>query len=284
MPRATVESENRHLFDLVRVIDRLGYTNSFGFDNLRRLVAQTNALGRVTHFSYCTCGSLDSTQDAAGNITSFFYDNLGRQTNAIFPDNTSVTYSYDLLGRLTNTVDSFGTSVTNWFNNHGLLTVSSNAFGQVFLASFDALDRATNAVDANGVTVTNTFDLLSRPLTRGHPDNGVERWGYTPNVPGVTSYTNQLGTNVVLYAYDALGRKTNEVYPGLMTNRFAYGPSGDLLALTDGKGQVTSWGYDAYGRPTAKTNAANTDFLTWEKARARPPQRPRRISPPNRFR
>jgi len=54
--------------------------------------------------------------------------------------------------------------------------------------------------------------------------------------------------------------------------------------LTDAKGQVTSWGYDAYGRPTAKTNAANTDFLTWEKARARPPQRPRRISPPNRFR
>ena len=267
-PDGTFVTNTFDKLDLVRVIDRLGYTNSLGYDASRRLIAATNAFSTVTRFGYCDCGSPEYVTNAFGSslqqVTHFVHDLQGNRIAAFFPDGTSVTNRYDAWGRLTNTVDSFGTSVTNWFNNHGLLTVSSNAFGQVFLASFDALDRATNAVDANGVTVTNTFDLLSRPLTRGHPDNGVERWGYTPNVPGVTSYTNQLGTNVVLYAYDALGRKTNEVYPGLMTNRFAYGPSGDLLALTDGKGQVTSWGYDAQGRTTSKTNAAGTEVFRYQ--------------------
>ena len=64
-------------------------------------------------------------------------------------------------------------------------------------------------------------------------------------------------------AYDVLGRKTNEVNPGQTTNRFAYTGGGDLRTLTDGKGQVTSWGYDAYGRPITKTNAASAKVLTW---------------------
>jgi RHS repeat-associated protein len=88
-------------------------------------------------------------------------------------------------------------------------------------------------------------------LTRLYPDGGRERYGYTLNVTGATSYTNQI-TNVVLYAYDALNRKTNEVYLGVSTNKFAYSGAGDLLTLTDGNGDKTSWNYDFYGRVTNK--------------------------------
>ncbi len=37
------------------------------------------------------------------------------------------------------------------------------------------------------------LDNLNRPLSRGYPDGGVEHWGYTLNVSGATSYTNQIG-------------------------------------------------------------------------------------------
>jgi len=108
-----------------------------------------------------------------------------------------------------------------------------------------------------------TYDNLNRLLTRHYPDNGVETFGYTPNVSGPTCYTNQI-TNVVTYAYDALSRKTNEVTVGVTTTTFAYNGAGDLLTLTDGKNQTTTWNYDQYGRVTGKLDANNTNLFVYQ--------------------
>jgi RHS repeat-associated protein len=260
-PDGTFVTNTYDKLDLVRSVDRLGYPTSFGYNPIRQMTAATNALGFYTLYDYCSCGSLNWVRDAANNFTFFYYDNAGRQTNVVYADGYAVTSYYNLLGQPTNVVDSAGASVTNYYNNQGLLAASSNAFGRVSAAIYDALDRATNAVDANAVTITNTFDNLSRLLARGYPDGGIERYGYTPNYPGVTSYTNQLGTNVVNYAYDALGRKTNEVYPGIATNQFTYSGAGDLLTLTDGKNQTTTWHFDEYGRTTNKVDATSAEIF-----------------------
>jgi len=246
--------------DLARVVDRIGFTNSYAYDSMRRKVAEANALGATTLYNYCSCGSLNWIQDAASNRTYFFYDNLGRTINVAYPDLFSVTNNYNLLGQLTNVIDSAGSSTTNWFNNQGLQIAVSNAFGLVSRVIYDALDRATNTVDANGVSVSTTYDNLNRPLSRTYPDNGAETFGYTFDVSAMSSYTNQIG-NLVLYAYDPAGRKTNEIYPGVMSNSFAYSPVGDLLTLNDGKNQTTTWSYDQYGRVTNKHNRGTNLFL-----------------------
>ena len=80
--------------------------------------------------------------------------------------------------------------------NKRLAAAMSNVLGQVQATTYDILDRATNSVDVNGVTITNAFDNLNRLLTRGYPDGGVEKFVYTANIAGVTSYTNQLGSKV----------------------------------------------------------------------------------------
>ena len=121
----------------------------------------------------------------------------------------------------------------------------------------------TNSVNANGVSINTTCDNLGRPLTHSYPDNGVEQFGYTFNVPGMTGYTNQIG-NAMLYAYDAMGRKTNEVSVGVTTNQFAYDGAGDLLTLTDGKNQATTWHYDSFGRVTNKVDAANVVAFAYQ--------------------
>ena len=160
-------------------------------------------------------------------------------------------------------LDSASVTVTNFYNNQGLRVASSNYFGRLQAITYDALDRATNVVDANGVTITNTYDNLNRLLTRGYPDGGVERWGYTTNIAGVTSYTNQLESNVVNYSYDPLGRKTNEVYPGIATNSFAYNAGGDLTSLTDGNSHRTTWTYDRLGRVSTKADHNGTNLFTY---------------------
>jgi len=246
--------------DLIQVVDRMGFTNSYAYDSLRRRIAETNALGAPTVYNYCLCGSLNWIQDAAGNYTHFFYDNLGRTINVVYPDLYSVTNNYNLLGQFTNITDSAGSSTTNWFNNQGLQIAVSNAFGLVTSTIYDALDRPTNTTDADGVTVSTTCDNLNRQLSRAYPDNGLETFGYALNVSAMTSYTNQIG-NVVLYAYDPAGRKTNEAYPGVTTNGLTYTPASDLLTLTDGKNQTTTWRYDQFGRVTNKLDNLGTNLF-----------------------
>src|SRR5207247_1053396 len=106
-------------------------------------------------------------------------------------------------------------------------------------------------------------DNLDRLLTRTYPDTGAEKFGYTVNVSGLTSYTNQLG-NVWTYAYDAAGRKTNEIGVGVYTNGFTYKPASDLVTLKDGKSQVTTWNYDLYGRVTNKLDQASVEILRYK--------------------
>ena len=232
---------NRYFYDkldLVKIVDRLGHTTSFGYNSVRQQIAETNALGTVTGYSYCLCGSPDSVTNAVGTAleqtTQSNHDYEGRPTFVLYPDNSSFTYYYDPLGRVTNVLDAARHGVTNYFNNQRLLVVTSNYYGRSTAVTYDVLDRPRSVVDANGVTIINTYDKLGRPLSRSCPDAGEENFGYLPNVAGLTSYKNQLGVHVVQYAYDPLGRKVQEVFPGIATNSYAYDGAGSLTSLTDG--------------------------------------------------
>jgi len=247
--------------DLVQVIDRMGFTNSFGYDPLRRKIAETNALGYYTLYSYCNCGSLDSIRDAAGNTNVFFYDNAGRLLNTVYADGFSTTNNFNLIGQTTNTIDSGGYSVTNWFNNQGLLYAVTTAAGNQQFVDFDILDRATNSVDSEGVSTSMTYDNLDRLLARAFPDGGVEHFGYSPR--GLVAYTNQIGLSN-FFTFDALGRKTLETNANNEVIRSTNNAAGDLLSLTDGKGQTTRWNYDQYGRVTNKLDQLSAEILRYK--------------------
>ena len=246
--------------DLTGTQDRMGYWTYYGYDALRRRTAVTNALGNVTLYNYCTCGSLESVLDAGGNLTQYSYDNQGNLINTVLTNTATAdgfaTYkTYNLLRQVVTAGDSTGSWVTNYYNNQGLITSVQNAFGTVASYTYDILDRVTGSVDANGVSISTAYDQLNRPLTRSYPDSGVEKLGYTFGYSGVAGFTNQIG-NVTIYGYDAMNRKTFERFMGGTTNQFIYDGAGDLLALTDGKNQTTTWHYDSFGRVTNKVDAA----------------------------
>ncbi len=262
-PDGSIISNQYTWLDLTATEDRMGNWTYFGYDNMRRNTTITNALSNITINTYCTCGELESIMDAATNLTQFFYDNQGNLTNTVRADGYSTIKTYNLLRQVVTISDGAGDSVTNTYNNQGLITTVKNAAGTAATYAYDILNRVTNSVNADGVSINMTYDNLGRPLTRSYPDNGVEKSGYTLNVSGMTSYTNQIG-NVMLYAYDAMGRKTNEVSVGVTTNQFVYDGAGDLLTLTDGKNQATTWHYDSFGRLTNKVDAAGVVAFVYQ--------------------
>lgn len=251
------------ILDLTATKDRLGHWTYFGYDGVRRKIAETNANSVVNRYGYCDCGTLLSVTNAwntpAQFVTSFGYDNQGNRIYTTYPDMT-ITNWYDSLRRPIVTGDAWG---YRWlyYNNQGLLTTISNVFGVEQHSIFDIDDHPIYVTDANSVTITNTYDDLDRLRTRGYPDGGVERFGYSAR--GLVAYTNQLGfTN--FFAYDAAGRKTFETNANWELIRYTNNAADDLLSLTDGKNQTTRWNYDEYGRVTNKLDQAGVEVLRYQ--------------------
>lgn len=253
-----------NILDLTATKDRMGFWTTFDYDVLRRKVGETNANGTVTRYAYCDCGGVSYITNAFGTpiqqVTYFDYDHQGNRIYELYADGYSVTNWFDSLRRLTTTADPQG---YRWFtyNNIGLVTMIDNPLGVERATAYDLLDRPIQVVDANGVTVTNTFDDLNRLRTRGYPDGGVEKFGYSAR--GLTAYTNQIGmTN--FFVYDEAGRKTFETNANRELIRYTNNAAGDLLSLADGKNQTTRWHYDQYGRVTNKLDQAGTEILRYQ--------------------
>jgi len=251
--------------DLVRVTDRMGFTDAYAYDAMQRRIFETNVLGRVTSYDYCVCGSLDSVRDAAGNYTHFYYDTAGRLTNTVTADGFGRTNRYNLANQINETQDSSGYLVRSRYDPEGNLAVVDTAIDGYYrrLAnySYDTYDRVITNRNADGVTTSMTYNALGQLLTRAYANGGVERFGYSSR--GIVAHTNQLNyTN--FYAYDALHHKTFETNANFEITQFTYNSAGDLLTLTDGKNQITRWEYDLFGRVTNKVDAANNVLFVYK--------------------
>ena len=228
--------------DLIKTVDRMGFTRTNLYNAFRQLVRSVDARDHTIFYGYCNCGLLDSMTDRAGNTTIYTYDNAGKRLKTTFPGGSWLSNCFDLAGQLLRVTDSADVYVTNSYDSSGLLLNATTAGGQLLGASYDVLNRTVQSTDANGVTVTNLFDALGRVFVRGlQATNSTE--GFAWSARGLLRYTNQLG-HVTTNGYDALGRKVGETNANGEAVRFTYAPGGELLTLTDGKSQVTTWSYD----------------------------------------
>ncbi|MCC7375420.1 MAG: hypothetical protein IT581_12265, partial [Verrucomicrobiales bacterium] len=255
------------LLDRTRHQDRRGFVTGWEYDSRRRVLRETNALGRIMFREYCDCGDLPkSIIQAAGTAAAvtnkFVYDYQGNLRTNVLADGSVLTYKYDVFAKLTNVVDAFN-STTNTFDNLARLVAVSNSLGRVSARAYDVEDRIASATDANGVTVTMTYDAVGRPRTLTYPGGAFEAWGYQQaGIASATHYTNQIN-KVTTYAYDALSRRTTEVQVGVWTNSLTYTPASDLATLSDGKSQVTTWGYNAERLLVSKKYADGVTNLTY---------------------
>jgi RHS repeat-associated protein len=256
---ATFITNTYDKLDLVRMVDRMGFINSYGFDPMRRLTNWSNPLGFSTIYNYCNCGALDSIQDQMGNLTHYFYDNQGRRTNSVLADGYSITNRFNLVGQLTNVTDSGGASTTNWFNNQGLLVTVSNAAGQISSTTFDALDRPLQITDANGVTQTNAFDPLSRLLSRSWPSGGGAE-GFLWSTNGLLAYTNQ-DNKLTWFLRDAASRLLAMTNANQEVVWLGYNGLGGVSDLWDGNSNHTAWHFYATGLVSNKVDALGREVF-----------------------
>lgn len=234
---------------------------------------ETTANGQIrTDYTYDTSGRPATqilTNTVAGLIspnrtTTFGYDSIGRQTSVTTTDGTTTTQTrteYDTNGRIWKTiVENGATDLTTTFG-------------------YDELGRQISITDPAGNQTVTTFDVLGRSTRVTQPAVTVAVYGsaattqspYTQtgyNTFGEISHQRDAGANITSTTFDRNGRPIVTTYPSYTppgataaitpTESRTYDPAGNLVALTDRRGQTTNYTYDPLNREVRRLDPAAT--------------------------
>ncbi len=262
------------------IIDRLGYTNTYVYDPLGNIIAQTNQLGQITllaydsnnnktntvmflngqpyatnSYVYDTNNMMLSSTDPLGHTNGFVYDGFGDVLSSADALGNTTVNVYDGGGNLLYTVDPLGHGSTNFYGD-GQMLGSVNAIGTASTNYYDPSTGyllATATLDASGAILSSntvTYDADGNRLTSSVWRRVGGTW-----ISATTAYI-----------YDGMDRVVQTINPDGGTNTVVYDSIGKQQATIDPLGNMTSFAYDSQGRLIATTNADLTTDQTFYDA------------------
>lgn len=241
------------------VTDELGHTTTYGYDTQGNQTSVTDPLGKVTAQTFNPDGTVATRTDPLGHTTTFAYDTRGRLTGQTDALSHTTTFGYDTQGNRTTVTDPL---------NHTTTT------------AFDTMNRVTGATDALAGVTTYTYDAAGRQLTVTDPDSNTTAYTYSTAVDRVATITDPLSHTtfygydadgnliavtdrdgrVQEFGYDAVGRKTNEVWretaggPAVYAATATFDLAGQELSVSDNSSSY-AYTYDDRGRVLTEDNA-----------------------------
>ncbi|WP_420628570.1 N-acetylmuramoyl-L-alanine amidase [Candidatus Leptofilum sp.] len=226
---------------LIALMDAGGHTTTFAYDGVGNLLTETDALGRVTTYTYDENDNAATITDALGGVTTFAYDAEDNLISVTDANGHTTQFEYDLDGLMTLLIEAGGQETTYEYDAAHNLNVLTNAKGNAWTYGYDALNRRISEVDPLGHATLYDYDLSNR----------------------LTTLTDALGV-VTAYQYDALDRLTAVIQnhiPAQPTDHetnvythYTYDGMGNLLTITDGNSETTTFAYDLLSRLTQETN------------------------------
>jgi RHS repeat-associated protein len=258
--------------DVVGVKDRTDHWTRYFYDPVRQLSTVTNATnGLAVTLDYCGCGSPSTITrygETENQTTTIDYNLAGQKTYVLHPDNYSETYVYNDLGRLTSSFDNAGHTNTPTYGDND--TTTQIAIGPntspltVLRQAFDEYGRLTSATNANGVVVTNGYDHLNRIIVRHLvTTTGLSNQRFEYTARGLTNAFDEFN-HVTKFVNNAMGLTLSRTNANDESLDFTHNAVGQLLSLADGKGQMTTWHYDQYGRVDKKFDANNAEIIRYQ--------------------
>lgn len=216
-----------------------GSTSTTTYDGQGRVSSSTDPLGRRTSFTYVLPRTVLTT-DPIGRTSRRVYDQRGRIVREGTPSGATTTYAYDAAS--------------------GLRTSVSDPMGDTTRFSYTADGWLASDTDPNGRTQVNTYDadgnlVEVRGRRSASPDATEHRWRYTYD-----RWFNRVKDVSPPTAASPDGEVTTRTFSDGTEAAVGGGavPAGLLLAVTDPRGAVTRFGYDATGdrvRETAPSGA-----------------------------
>ena len=250
--------------------DRAGNTASNFYDARGRLWRQVDARQSGTYLAYANADLVSIVSNSSGQVWRYAYDAERRVREIIHPDPAVVeTFAYSRMGSLTQRVCG---GVADVMTYDALGKRTSVRVGGALVESnrYDQLGRLVWSQNAEGLAVSNAWDSWGELMNIQWPGNRNECYRYGDR--GLTNIVDRL-TNSLNRERDGLGRLTRWIdgEGDIGGNDFWSNGVDQVQFLWDGNGGQTSWDYDIYGNPTAKTiydnitGDSNTNRFQYDK-------------------
>ncbi|WP_449426523.1 RHS repeat-associated core domain-containing protein [Rhodanobacter lindaniclasticus] len=210
------------------------------YDELGRSIAVRGNHGQNVRAVYDGNGNVVSVTDSANKVTTYLYDALNRVHRITDPAGGATWLSYDKGDQLLGVTDPRGHSTYYYPDALGLLWKQISPDTGTLYWTYDSYGRRTSMKRNDGVSTTYGYDPLNRLTT-------VSAGGQTQTL---TYDSCTAGKGRLCGAADAAS-----------SEQFTYNPQGQLLSqriLTQGRNDLTSYGYDAYARLATVTYPSGT--------------------------
>lgn len=258
-------------------------TTLYTYDAYGRPITETDPTGKAKRFIYDAAGNLITSIDRNGDILYNCYDGLGRLIKvSSSKGDVGYTYRYDIRG---NIIEASGLSETdftrNLYNDFGELISSENPSGKIAYTygsdgellsmQIDVAYTQTYAYDEYGRlkctetpsgNVSYAYDKNGRLTESDNSGTGQSsRFDYDPSgrITGIRYFSNGSLSEECVYSYDRSGKRIYEKSASGV-RRYRYDRSGRLTYVTDDKGSITEYEFDAYGNISKTYQVSDTSY------------------------
>lgn len=285
------ENPTMHLY---RIIEK-GFTKNTGLETVPYEYIKTfsyNAKGQVLSidgeqsgngdtysFTYdIVTGDLESVTrpSTAGTVSYQSHDASGRPLTVIDPNGFQISYTYDGRGRtLTVTHASDGASTIYQYNTAGLISSVTDPDGLIKSFDYDTTyGRIEQRTDSEGNYILFDYNAQGDLTEKYYYDASDtllkwKKWDYQnhPDFPGMLfkeiTPPNDLGDNdsYTEFRYDSAGNISAITDPKGNTTTYAHNELNMLMSMTQPGNIVTSNQYDIHGNHILVTDAENRDTI-----------------------
>jgi YD repeat-containing protein len=219
---------------VIAVIDPLGQTATYSYDNLGRKIGMTlpdpdgggPLVAPQYTYAYDDAGNLASETDPEGHTTQYEYDALGQLLRVVDANGDATDYVYDAAGNMLSLTDPVGNTTTWVYDELDRVIQETNQLGDSRYYAYDDAGNLARYTDRNGRVTEYDYDALHRLIE--------ERW-----------LDGQTVLRTIDYAYDAAGHRRrhppapnrpprHRPRPGRIRPVDLYGGEGFHAAICDG--------------------------------------------------
>ena len=266
---------------LIATVDSQGHETTFDHDMAANMESQTDALGNTTTYFYDDQGNVVELIDPLGDVSESTFDaqhHVLSQTQ-ILADGTKLTtsYTYNATGQMTSKTDPMGETTNFTYDAQGNLLTTTDPLGYTASSTYDANGNLQSQKDANGNTTTYVANVAGEVLSATDPMGYTTLYGYnilgeqtSSQDPAGTEFSTSYNANGqdtatgFLYVnptdpsdteeltqqttYNANGDATMVVAPNGTVTQTMYNADGEMIGLTDNRGNWTTYVYDSSGK------------------------------------